>query len=695
MALQNFVDKVGPVVSAAWLNAVDRLKFSIFADAATKAEARVALTSDDPLEITNGGTGARTPADARTNLGLSSTGGYPQTPEELALGITPTEILYEPGNILRYGAERNPLAANASDTNNAAFIAAIAVAGATGGNVHIPPNSNDAGTTYWVVSQEFTLGKRVTVYGHGMSSQINQVTTEKNLFILGDFTTVRDVYLKGAGGLTPADYNKNNGVYGNGKKGLRVENIFASHWPCAGIQLRDCNDYNLIGNTLFQNTVVTNLSASQSDILIYSMTSGSRGVISHNHCYSNMRAAGIFVDAIGYDFNLVISDNVVVTLDANWAEESTANVTRRHGILVSYQNTVAITSPGGRIICSNNVIGNCMMTGIYRACANDPTYPVIISGNFISKIGWGTAEPSLCGGIYLNNGGAGDLIQGNTIIDFQGVGGSGAGGCIVVNTLSTTNAGHVTVEGNRCLVSTTHAINLSGDVRNVLVQRNSITDIILHDIYVIHTASHPNSTGGHIIRDNWILRNGGLMSGIFLYLQDAAAPTYVVGNWIQGTDNMSPNGVDNNGIYLHQGTGTAYVWRNIIGNFYYGVRIAGLVAGARVSLPSISDNQITSCAYGIYAIGTDSYCNLGVRGNVFRSLIGSNVQGAARALNTVEGSAWVTADSSSPAGEVPARQWQIGDRVVNTSPSAGGSQGWICTVSGIPGTWKEYGSISA
>lgn len=68
MPLQNFIDKVGPTVSALWLNAVDTLKFTIFGDAATKAAARTNLTSDLPLEIANGGTAARTAAAARTSL---------------------------------------------------------------------------------------------------------------------------------------------------------------------------------------------------------------------------------------------------------------------------------------------------------------------------------------------------------------------------------------------------------------------------------------------------------------------------------------------------------------------------------------------------------------------------------------------------------------------------------------------------
>jgi len=60
MALQNFLDFIGPPVSAAWLNAVDVVKHTIFGDASTKAAARTALTVDAPLEIANGGTGVRT-----------------------------------------------------------------------------------------------------------------------------------------------------------------------------------------------------------------------------------------------------------------------------------------------------------------------------------------------------------------------------------------------------------------------------------------------------------------------------------------------------------------------------------------------------------------------------------------------------------------------------------------------------------
>lgn len=39
--------------------------------------------------------------------------------------------------------------------------------------------------------------------------------------------------------------------------------------------------------------------------------------------------------------------------------------------------------------------------------------------------------------------------------------------------------------------------------------------------------------------------------------------------------------------------------------------------------------------------------------------------------------------------------WQRGDIVLNASPSAAGTIGWVCVTAGTPGTWKTFGTISA
>lgn len=38
--------------------------------------------------------------------------------------------------------------------------------------------------------------------------------------------------------------------------------------------------------------------------------------------------------------------------------------------------------------------------------------------------------------------------------------------------------------------------------------------------------------------------------------------------------------------------------------------------------------------------------------------------------------------------------WMRGDRVYDQTPTAGGTEGWVCTASGTPGTWKAFGSIA-
>jgi hypothetical protein len=38
--------------------------------------------------------------------------------------------------------------------------------------------------------------------------------------------------------------------------------------------------------------------------------------------------------------------------------------------------------------------------------------------------------------------------------------------------------------------------------------------------------------------------------------------------------------------------------------------------------------------------------------------------------------------------------YEVGDTIYNTSPTAGGFIGWVCTTAGTPGTWKTFGAIS-
>lgn len=164
MALQNFIDKAAPVISAAWLNAVDTLKETVFGAATTKALARTALTSDAPLEVANGGTGTRV-ADGSALTNLGATQDYlapiitPKTTVETNLSITPTKFIYAESDIRRYGA--TTVAAD----NSTAINTALRVSNGGGNAAFVP-----GGT--WAITNPILLTGGSSIYGVGQASII-------------------------------------------------------------------------------------------------------------------------------------------------------------------------------------------------------------------------------------------------------------------------------------------------------------------------------------------------------------------------------------------------------------------------------------------------------------------------------------------------------------------------------------------
>ena len=68
------------------------------------------------------------------------------------------------------------------------------------------------------------------------------------------------------------------------------------------------------------------------------------------------------------------------------------------------------------------------------------------------------------------------------------------------------------------------------------------------------------------------------------------------------------------------------------------------------------------------------------------------IPGAAWIVLVPTGSAKRTVDGTAPP---TVGDWQVGDQVRNTAPTAGGFTGWVCTTAGTPGTWNGFGVIAA
>jgi len=163
MSLQNFIDKVGPVVSATWLNAVDLLKETIFENSTTKAQARIALTNDAPLEVVNGGTGQRTLAALSTDL-------------------LPYTI---PGDVRNYGA-----VGDGSVDDAQAFIAAMAA----NTTIYVP----DPPTAYKIATA-ITVPDNVTIRGDNKYSTKIVVDGGIDTFTLGNGVALENLSIDGNG----------------------------------------------------------------------------------------------------------------------------------------------------------------------------------------------------------------------------------------------------------------------------------------------------------------------------------------------------------------------------------------------------------------------------------------------------------------------------------------------------------------
>lgn len=120
MPLQNFIARSLPTITAAWLNTVDTLKFTIFGDSTTKAQARAALTSDASFVVGTATTGGAQLTQVNYNGYLALSDPFKRTAAEIAAAVTPTDFTKLPGDILRYGAVAGGSAAtNATAINNA------------------------------------------------------------------------------------------------------------------------------------------------------------------------------------------------------------------------------------------------------------------------------------------------------------------------------------------------------------------------------------------------------------------------------------------------------------------------------------------------------------------------------------------------------------------------------------------------
>ena len=298
---QNYQDQVGPPVSAAWLNGVDVICYSIMQGAQTLAQAQAALgipTFATPLGVNQGGTGAADGPHAMANLGgvaiadlpadvagivtRSYIGNleYPQTTVESSHSIVPTDTTFVPGNILRYGADPTGVL----DSSNA-----IAAALLCNSRVYAPSG-------LYKCSQQFNVGTNQTVMGDGASTIFQYATGLLNNFqcsgingaIFRDFT-IQILSTTGIATTYGAIYLLNSSY-------STVERVTVTGYGWSGVWLDGGSNYNTVQNCTFTNAqeqILNGIPAGTgADVSIYSSHGGGIAAPSYNKILNNNLLGG-------------------------------------------------------------------------------------------------------------------------------------------------------------------------------------------------------------------------------------------------------------------------------------------------------------------------------------------------------------------------------------------------------------------
>jgi hypothetical protein len=553
-----------------------------------------------------------------------------------------------------------------------------------------------ASSSFYAVIDELTIPTGTTVFGDGWGSKIKQTAANKNLFVAGKFCVIDGLHLIGRGtGAT--DFTKNSGVFADLVGNFKVQNCFIEQFEGSGIEVRRCRDYSITNNFLFANIWSTYLAgvpgASTADILLYSaQANSSRIIISGNFCLSN-NSQGIYADALGGNGDVIIANNVCVTLDAStcteggaWTEFTfTTNASalhRRHGIVIGYSNQ---SQNGPRAVIHGNVCRNTGWTGIYKDGISQG--PVLITANVCTNNGYGVSNP-LSGGIWIYADGN-ERVENNYVGGFKNTDTSGSGGISIYATTAPTK--RTVVANNTIRDSANCGVWIGTQAAMIDLIGNTLVDIVRDGILWIPSTGVAG-VGGHRIIGNRIARNSVTVRPA-IYLQPYASTLTIVveNNDLIGSDNTTVNAV-NCGIYFTGSTcRLAQIVNNRFDNFYYGYYNDSAWTGRDFDA-LLERNIVSNCNTGLIIRANNNNVTVPLVDNIFISTpnrFGADgFSDAARVCERVGTRLYWESTAVPSVGS-----WAVGDRSVNRTPASGQPKAWACTVAGTPGTWVSEGNL--
>lgn len=465
---QNFVDQVGPVLSAAWLNPVDVLTNSVFQGATTPAQALTALGIGFPVSIANGGTGTTSAGAALAALGGTTLSAataaitqtyigqtfQPQTPAEQAASLVPTVFYYPEGDIRRYGAT------TVSSDNHTAINNALLVSQAGGRPAFIP-----GGT--WRISTFITVPSASSMIGVGTASIINPANTIDGLrFLASDAGIIprsrffRDFQIIGT----------MSGVTNTGAHGIYINTGVVSHVNFENVSILNFEFgayvqglyYSVFFNCFIQNCYqgiffnaqsvniwITDCTIQLVGASLITGTGTSKGIL----VQGAPEVEGLHIQGgsiYGYNYNILLNlifECQINSVDISFATMCPIFFTSVLGPLVIRDCWIEFGT-GGSGTWNTGGTGTGNLTGIFIT-ALTPTVnaKVSIQNNYI------ISNTAITGstGVYIGNSNDGLIFEGNQIIGYDigigggnslnNVGGSSMGLSIKHNTINATTTG--------------------------------------------------------------------------------------------------------------------------------------------------------------------------------------------------------------------------------------------------------------
>jgi hypothetical protein len=168
-----------------------------------------------------------------------------------------------------------------------------------------------------------------------------------------------------------------------------------------------------------------------------------------------------------------------------------------------------------------------------------------------------------------------------------------------------------------------------------------------------------------------------------IYLYSVAGSAVVNGNLISDTLSYGIHGTGNTSLDFTVNN------NNVANVVDYGVLvISGL---GLYTVTGNSFNTITGLSRGIYTPATRTAAV--ITGNVATGVTAPSFKNTPDTTVSEFANSWNASFTYEAAVAPSTGTWKVGDIAWDTTPSAGGKIGWVCTVAGSPGTWKAFGAI--